>query len=78
MAMIGASTGTAWIATNQHAVYLSLPHTAVDFGLWIKMVGTWILMFTNLVPISLIVCLEVLKFWQGFFMMWDVDMYDPE
>lgn len=35
-------------------------------------------MFTNLVPISLLVCLETVKFLQGFILAWDVQMYDYE
>ena len=29
-------------------------------------------------PISLIVTLEIVKFWQGTFMGWDIDMFDEE
>jgi hypothetical protein len=29
---------------------------------YLQLVGTWLLMFTNLVPISLMVCLETVKF----------------
>ena len=36
------------------------------------------MIFTNFVPISLIVTLEIVKFWQGTFMSWDADMYDQE
>lgn len=35
-------------------------------------------MLTNFVPISLIVTLELVKFWQGMFMSYDFLMYDPE
>jgi len=40
--------------------------------------GRWILMMTNLVPISLIVSLEFVRLGQAFFMMWDVDMFDQD
>lgn len=33
-------------------------------------------MFVNIVPISLMVTLEVVKFVQGLFIFWDVEMYD--
>lgn len=33
-----------------------------SFDVWIKNLGTWILLFTNMVPISLLVTLEVVKF----------------
>lgn len=34
--------------------------------------------FRNFVPISLIVTLEIVKYWQGMFMSWDVDMFDVD
>lgn len=48
------------------------------FLLFIKTTGTWILIFTNFVPISLIVTLEIVKFWQGSFMGYDLSMYDAD
>jgi len=33
-----------------------------SFKIWIKNFGTWILLFTNMVPISLLVTLELVKF----------------
>ena len=44
----------------------------------IKKLGTWILIFTNLVPISLLVSKEMVALFQGNFMSYDVDMYDQE
>ena len=44
----------------------------------VKMMFTWILIFTNLVPISLMVSLELVKFFQGIFMQNDLLMYDVE
>lgn len=41
-------------------------------------IGTWILIFTNLVPISLLVTMEFIKFIQGMFISWDTDMYDKK
>jgi phospholipid-transporting ATPase len=38
-------------------------------------VGTWILIFTNLVPISLLVTLEMVKYIQGIFISWDYKLY---
>jgi len=42
------------------------------------MLGTWILIFTNLVPISLLVTMEMIKFIQGIFISWDIEIYDTE
>lgn len=40
--------------------------------------GTWILVFTNFVPISLMVSLEFVKFFQAIFMSYEYLMYDEE
>lgn len=40
--------------------------------------GTWILMFTNFIPISLTVTVEIVRLAQGIFMSWDADIYDIE
>jgi phospholipid-transporting ATPase len=41
-----------------------------------KKFGTWILIFTNLVPISLMVTADMVKLFQAIFMSHDVVMYD--
>ena len=38
--------------------------------------GTWFLMIVNIVPISLMVTLEIVKFVQGNFIQWDHTIYD--
>ena len=40
--------------------------------------GTWILIFTNFVPISLLVTMEIVKFFQGIMMGWDIEMVDKK
>lgn len=35
-------------------------------------------MFTNMVPISLLVTVEIVKFWQAMFISWDISIYDTE
>ena len=59
---IGAVMGSFWNSVlNGRAWYLpKLPGFEV-FEV-IKLFGTWILIFTNMVPISLLVTLEVVKF----------------
>lgn len=44
--------------------------------LFICTLGTWVLIFVNFVPISMFVTLELVKFWQGTFMGYDVQMFD--
>ena len=38
--------------------------------------GTWIILINNIVPISLLVTLEMVKYIQGMFISWDIYMYD--
>ena len=40
--------------------------------------GTWIILFTNMVPISLLVSLELVKYWQALFITWDINLYDTQ
>jgi len=67
--LVATIYGTLWLEINleQTKVYLAMTHNsnwAVDA---IARFGTWILIFTNIVPISLMVTLEVVKFVQAFF-----------
>jgi phospholipid-transporting ATPase len=48
------------------------------FVLFIQRTCTWIIVFTNFVPISLLVTLELVKLWQGKFMNWDHLLYDKK
>uniref|UniRef100_A0A8C9T346 Phospholipid-transporting ATPase n=1 Tax=Scleropages formosus TaxID=113540 RepID=A0A8C9T346_SCLFO len=65
---------TIW--KNRHgdsAWYMDLNYGgAANFGLNFL---TFIILFNNLIPISLLVTLEVIKFVQAFFINWDVDMH---
>uniref|UniRef100_A0A8C0GQ82 Phospholipid-transporting ATPase n=1 Tax=Chelonoidis abingdonii TaxID=106734 RepID=A0A8C0GQ82_CHEAB len=72
------SIGSA-IWNRRHAQrdwYLSLNYGgANNFGLNFL---TFIILFNNLIPISLLVTLEVVKFIQAYFINWDIDMhYEP-
>ena len=80
---ISALIGTSWMVVNMdHAKYLgfntSNPWNSDSFLMFIRTTGTWILIFTNFVPISLIVTLEFVKLWQGTFMGYEIDMYDTD
>lgn len=41
-----------------------------------KRFGRWLIVLSNMVPISLLVTLESVKFAQSLFIHWDVDMCD--
>ena len=80
---LGSVLGTTWEINNiDSAVYLDIDKEDKWSSNWILLfvqkTGTWILIFTNFVPISLIVTLEIVKFWQGTFMSWDTEMYDAD
>jgi len=38
--------------------------------------GSWILILPNFVPISLLITLDTVRYIQGFFIEWDVDLFD--
>lgn len=81
--MIGSAIGSTWLINNvDSATYLDFDTSEKWNSSWglvfIQKTGTWILIFTNFVPISLIVTLEIVKLWQGFFMQWDLAMYDQD
>ena len=78
---IASFFGTTWMIENlDDAKYLDFNENDkwnTTWGLlFIKTTGTWILIFTNFVPISLLVTLEVVKLFQGTFMFYDLMMYD--
>ena len=61
----------------QYDYYLELP---TNPGGWtdtiIRLTGTWILIFTNFIPISMMVTFEIVKLWQASFMADDLLMFD--
>uniref|UniRef100_A0A8C8HVC8 Phospholipid-transporting ATPase n=1 Tax=Oncorhynchus tshawytscha TaxID=74940 RepID=A0A8C8HVC8_ONCTS len=68
------------VYTGHDTKLMQVKHTlryggAANFGLNFL---TFIILFNNLIPISLLVTLEVIKFTQAFFINWDTDMlYEP-
>ena len=68
-----------WCALNR-AFYLDLDKGAViESGFpFVKKFGTWILIFTNLVPISLMVTADMVKLFQAIIMSNDLAMFDDE
>jgi phospholipid-transporting ATPase len=72
------------VSTNQYLALLEVAGAQVRWAwynfllVWLQAFGTWIILFTNMVPISLLVTLEVVKFWQAKFISWDISIYDQE
>ena len=48
------------------------------FIYFILVFGTWCVLMNNLVPISLLMTMELVKYFQGWFISWDIDIYDKE
>ena len=46
------------------------------FLFFVIKLGTWCVLMNNLVPISLLMTLELVKYFQGWFISWDADIYD--
>lgn len=69
MATVAAAFGTIWILGNQSVWYMQDPKAVeAEKGkdplyTFATTLGTWVLIFTNFVPISLYVTLELVKFW---------------
>jgi len=79
LASIGGLVGSGWIVKNRDVVnYITIDKDLGHFMLFIQTTGTWILIFTNFVPISLMVTVELVKFWQAIFMTYDYMMVDLE
>ena len=47
-------------------------------SLFVKIAGTLVVINTNFVPISMLVTMETIKYFQAQFMEWDIDMFDKE
>lgn len=80
LCLIACTYGTIWNFTNSFP-YLDGP--VIDpndsqhniFYFWVKTFSTWLLIFTNFIPISLLLTLELVKFFQGIFMELEWRMY---
>ena len=57
-------------------VPLYLRDQSIDFTFFLKRLGTWTVLLNNLVPISLLMTIEMVKYVQGFFISWDYQLYD--
>lgn len=70
----------SWMASSENeATYLEL-HLANTNRFYNFVVNffSWMLLFSNFVPISLLVTLEMVKFIQAMFISWDLDLYLEE
>uniref|UniRef100_A0A8C8SU01 Phospholipid-transporting ATPase n=1 Tax=Pelusios castaneus TaxID=367368 RepID=A0A8C8SU01_9SAUR len=81
MALVSSVGAFLWNRTHGEVIwYLALikfedSTLYVNFGYNLL---TFIILYNNLIPISLLVTLEVVKFTQALFINWDIDMYYQE
>ncbi|XP_075346992.1 phospholipid-transporting ATPase IB isoform X2 [Mycteria americana] len=77
MALVSSVGALLWNRTHGEVVWYlgSNKMLSVNFGYNLL---TFIILYNNLIPISLLVTLEVVKFTQALFINWDIDMYYPE
>uniref|UniRef100_A0A671T327 Phospholipid-transporting ATPase n=1 Tax=Sinocyclocheilus anshuiensis TaxID=1608454 RepID=A0A671T327_9TELE len=70
MALVSSIGAAIW---NKHLYKIS----DISLNFWYNLL-TFIILYNNLIPISLLVTLEVVKFTQALFINWDVEMYYAE
>ena len=78
LCMLGAVFHAVWFGDNDDQTEWYLALGEVEGGPSLQFVHTfftWMLLFSNFVPISLIVTLEVVKFIQAVFISWDIEIY---
>ena len=61
---------------KEYLGYIFHHNNYAGFGSFARRLGTWLLIFNNFVPISLMVTLEGIKYFQGKFISWDYNIYD--
>uniref|UniRef100_A0A8C1RQG6 Phospholipid-transporting ATPase n=1 Tax=Cyprinus carpio TaxID=7962 RepID=A0A8C1RQG6_CYPCA len=76
MALVSSIGAAIWNKqhTDEACWYLSRD---ISLNFWYNLL-TFIILYNNLIPISLLVTLEVVKFTQALFINWDVEMYYAE
>uniref|UniRef100_H9G6W0 Phospholipid-transporting ATPase n=1 Tax=Anolis carolinensis TaxID=28377 RepID=H9G6W0_ANOCA len=77
MALVSSVGALLWNRTHGDDIWYfgSNEMLSVNFGYNLL---TFIILYNNLIPISLLVTLEVVKFTQALFINWDIDMYYSE
>ena len=82
LSCLAAGFGSTWGIENIDTPYLEFKQTdkwdTQKFYVFMKMMGTWFLIFTNFVPISMLLTLELIKFWQARLMEDDLLMFDQD
>jgi len=81
--VFAAGYSTIWNSSNQDTTdsYLgwSLNDNNIESNFVMSMLinlGSWLLIFVAFIPISLVVTLEIIKFFQAIFITWDATIFD--
>ena len=89
IACLGALSSLVFDSKNEYGAYYLSLQQEFDFSktpilekfpflIFFVRIGTWILMLTNFVPISLLVTVEMVKYIQAIFIEWDVLMVSKD
>jgi phospholipid-transporting ATPase len=77
LSVIGAVLYLIWFSKYKSEITSYIDPKVTEGVLFLfYRIGTWTLIFTNLVPISLLVTLEMIKYIQGIFISWDITIYE--
>lgn len=79
LSLLGAAFCVLTIKITEAKIdYLEENYNTTSFTYFLIKLGTWTVLLNNLVPISLLVTLEMVKYVQGMFISWDYQIYDIE
>ena len=76
--IISSLIGNIQLYSDRKNLGYIYPDNEIDitFGKIVIIIGTWIILVNNIVPISLLMTLEMVKYIQGIFISWDFHIYD--
>ncbi|XP_053164052.1 phospholipid-transporting ATPase IB isoform X3 [Hemicordylus capensis] len=77
MALVSSVGALLWNRTHGKVIWYLGSNEALSVNFGYNLL-TFIILYNNLIPISLLVTLEVVKFTQALFINWDIDMYYNE
>lgn len=67
ISLLAGGIGASWTTKNLKSPYLEFTSDSKWdtewFYIFVRKSGTWFLIFTNFVPISMLITLELVKFW---------------
>ncbi|XP_039212375.1 phospholipid-transporting ATPase IB isoform X1 [Crotalus tigris] len=77
MALVSSVGALLWNRTHGEVIWYFDSNEVLSTNFGYNLL-TFIILYNNLIPISLLVTLEVVKFTQALFINWDIDMYYTE